>query len=1402
MDTNDYVDEHASGTTSEDEAISDNTEGSESTAIPIHPSDIFVPPQDGIHPLVKSVLTVYYPAADQYHYDWAELEVEYSWNASGTSFTCNARRYRVKNIGRRSGNVIFGFSSATAWPERDISNDSAIQDGNWHSISGGSSVAGNANEARIYFKYIFDIKYGDDPWASVRRTLKFPPPPPPTIIGPAYTWTDKPTLYGEGVDGATVKLYESGVGTILFGTALVNSNNRWSTQLTASLWQADRFPMTASQTLGGKTSNWATPYNIAVLFKPIISTVTVSAAGKPTVSGTGGLKEATLEIWLQGGAGGAQLTTTVRSDGSWSVSASTAWPPATHTITARQIGKVSRHSSDWADHKTFTVKPLKPAIAQPPNPAAVRQVLTITGVYSGSVTLRMLTEAGANIAGTFSTSGTTRTFTPTANWSPGTSKVKVVQTVGGIASDPSDLATLRVKPPKPAIAYPPNPGTARQVLTITGVFSGTVTLTMLTEAGSEIAGTFSTSWEGRTFTPTEDWPLGTNRLKVVQTVGGVASDPSDQVTLRVKPPKARIDYPPNPAAVRQELTITGVYSGTVALRIITDEGYRVPGTFSPNGTTRTFTPTENWSPGATKINVVQTVSDVESDPSDPVFISIKPPKPTIAQPPNPAAAKQALIIYPNVSSGTVTLRVLTEGGSAVAGTFSTSGTTHTFTPTANWTVGTSKVKAVQTVDGVASDPSDLATLSVKPPKPTITSPPNPAAADQELTITDVYSGTVTLAMQTEGGSTVPGTFSTSGTTRTFTPTANWTPGTNTVKVVQTVDGVASDPSDPCTFTVEQGNKPEAPQFERPLAGSKTSTRPTIRVSGQSLALLTVRHESSEPLHSDTADAEGVLEFVVTTPLVPGANALEVKQKGDGPESDWSTPHRFTVKEPPRTPVIDAPTSGSRNPRKPTIRGRGETRGQILLRHEDDPENLIATVDGIASWRWTAQEPWDLGHYTIQVQQTDDGDSSSWSEPRTFEVVDARYGIGDAGPVFAQPVVSNHESVLLRVQVVSGVTGEPAEGVEVEWHVAGEQAVMAMSITGPDGWASYLYTPDTAGAHTVLADLTNQNQGVEITQQFEVIALPDDAWAQTFELYLEGEKVDLAKGGLELSGGKSYDLELRVKHADRLTDASVTLEDQADVEVLGLKFTPPLGTPQPLEEQQPVHWSITCDPEKSGYFGLKLTSSILPDWHLPGQLIALDLNEQVEVCFDTFAQVFGGSPAYPCLGAMHTVTVRPKADSLLLGKEVTLELTDEAVDLEITVSPAPDTPQPLGPDGASWSLDCVNSSKNGRFAVRLKVQGEVFRSGELPMLLGHNKVRITETFGPTHPRSPAFDWRYGIRAKSAFTGQAADGVPVTVDISGQLPEQRATDQTGWLYVDYFEGESVRLTIHNLYDGSQI
>jgi len=1663
MSANNYIDKHDSGENLQDTPSSENTGLIEDSIAPTYlsPSET-----SDIAPLVKSVMTVYYPSAEASFYDWAELEVEYSWNASGSSFTCHTLRYRVINNGRRKGNIVFGFHASTSWQNRELTGN-AIQDGNWHPISAGGSVQGSTNSvntARIYFKYTFDVGLYPDYWASVERTLKFLPAP--TITNPVYAWTDKPTLYGEGVHGATVKLYESGVGTILFGTAMVTSTQRWSTSLSNSLWQADPFSMTASQTLDGITSDWAIPFNIAVLFKPIISTITVPTAGKPTVTGTGGLKGATLLAQFHGSGGLYQFTTTVLSDGKWSVPADRVLPSSNYTVTAKQIGKVSGKSSDWSEPKTITIKPLspvitsppspaaskqvltiagvavgnvtlkmfirgdaqipgtfsssgttrtftptadwaagitevraaqtvdgvasdpsewvsvvikppKPAITPPPSPAAAKQVLTITGVSPGIVTLAMYTEGGsqvtgtfsssgttrtftpaadwtltnnkvrvtqivgyvasdpsdlvtlvlkplspvitpppspaaskqvltiagvavgnvtlkmftrgdAQIPGTFSSSGTTRTFTPTADWAAGITEVRAVQTVDGVASDPSEWVSVVIKPPKPAITPPPEWSTAKQTLTITGVSAGTATLAMYTEEGSQVTGTFSSSGTTRTFTPSADWAAGITEVRVVQTVDGVASDPSEWVIVMIKPPKPAITPPPSPAAVKQVLTITGISSesatltmrtevgslvtgafsasgttrtftptadwapginkvkatqivgyvmsdpsdlatlavkpakpaitpppnpaaadqvltvtgvspGTVTLKMLAEGGTEIAGTFSSSGTSRTFTPSANWAAGTSKVKVVQTVGGVASDPSDLATLAVKPAKPAITPPPNPAAANQVLTVT-GVSPGTVALKMLAEGGTEIAGTFSSSGTSRTFTPSTNWAAGTSKVKVVQTVGGVASDPSDLATLAVRPPKPAITPPPNPAAANQVLTVTGVSSGTVALKMLAEGGTEIAGTFSSSGTSRTFTPAADWAAGTNKVSVVQTVDGVASDPSDECTFTVEEEDKPDAPRFELPLPGSKTSTRPIIRVTGEPYALLTVRHEDAQPLHSDSADAEGILEFEVATPLIPGPNALEVKQKADGPDSAWSDPHRFTVKEPPRTPEIDAPTPGSFTPRKPTIRGKGETRGQIQLRHADDPDNLIDTLNGVTSWRWTAKQSWDLGHYTVQVRQADDGDSSEWSEPRTFEVADLRYGIGDAGPVLAQPVVSNHESVLLRVQVVSGTTGEAAEGVTVQWHTAGEQAVISTTVTGPDGWARYVYTPQIAGQHIVLADLTSENQGLELAQQFEIIALPDDAWAQTFELYLEGEKLDLAKEEIQLLNGRSYDLALKVNSPAPQMSATATLQDLADADALGLRFDPPLGIPQSLENGLSVHWVVSCDTDTSGYFGLNLTSSILPDWHLPGRLIAKDLNEETELYFDTFVHVFGGATAYPCIGATHTLTVKPRIRSWLLGKDVALELTEEAGALGVTISPAPDSPQSLGPDGASWSLDCVNTIANGRFAVHLKVRQPDLESLQWPMSLGHNKVSITERFGPTQTRSPAFDFTYGIRAASSFTGLAAGNVPVIVEITGQMPMQRPTDQTGWLYVHYFAGESARLTIHNLYDGS--
>lgn len=180
-------------------------------------------------------------------------------------------------------------------------------------------------------------------------------PQTPVITRPGTVRVPKPEIQGTGgVAGATIELYEEGVGTVLFGTATVQSDG-WKTVLSQPLWMGDPFMLTAIQKLNGVVSEWARPVFFAVLFRPVITDVTISADGKPTISGTGGLQYATLEIWNSGGGGGVLLSTKVASDGSWRVSAPTAWGSGNYIITARQIGINTGGESDWAVDKSFTI---------------------------------------------------------------------------------------------------------------------------------------------------------------------------------------------------------------------------------------------------------------------------------------------------------------------------------------------------------------------------------------------------------------------------------------------------------------------------------------------------------------------------------------------------------------------------------------------------------------------------------------------------------------------------------------------------------------------------------------------------------------------------------------------------------------------------------------------------------------------------------------------------------------------------------------------------------------------------------------------------------------------------------------------------------------------------------------
>ncbi|MNF62529.1 hypothetical protein D3C84_442130 [compost metagenome] len=882
-------------------------------------------------------------------------------------------------------------------------------------------------------------------------------------------------------------------------------------------------------------------------------------------------------------------------------------------------------------------------------------------------------------------------------------------------------------------------------------------------------------------------------------MNGVESAPSDRCIFWVKAPKPAITEPSGPLLPNQSLTITGVSldSVYVYLEMYNDANSRVHGTFSSEGETRTFTPTVGWLPGRHTVKVIQRVGGVESEPSDFCTFTAKAVKPEIVTPSEPLLPDQPLTITGVYDSVSVLLEMFNEESSKVIGTFSPTGETRTFTPTENWTPGANMVKVIQTVDGVVSDPSDLCTFTVKPSRPVIYPPPDPAAAKQVLTVTGVFTDSVSviLHMYDDANRRVDGIFSSEGEIRDFTPTANWAPGTNTVKVTQSVDGVTSDPSEVCTFFVVEEEKPEAPQFELPQEGSKTPTRPVIEVHGMPDALITVRLKDDEVLHSAPANCAGILTFSTEKPLRPGPNALEVKQQGSGPESEWSTPRSFIVKAAPKKPEICVPAESSRVSSRFLIQGRGETGGEIQIFHADDLDNPIVSTPGQVNWRKTIDTPWEVGNYRIQVRQVDEGDSSEWSVSRAFEVVDTRLLIGATGSVTAQPVVGNNESVLLRVQVVASESWEGVEGLNVVWSVLEDMGVRATTLTDSEGWAHCRLTPEVAGEYQVQADLTSENEGVGLTRVFDVTALEENAWAQAFELYLDGEKVDLALGELQLIRGKSYELELKVKGDSPLIGSDVTLEDQADAVNSGLESVPPLGTPQEVEGGA-VRWTITSAFGQNSYFGLKLTNPKLPDWLLPGQLLSNDLADDVRVLFDSRYNTPFGDAAFPCHGTRHTLTILPTFESYLIGKQVTLHwLGDTAADLGVVVEPDPAKPQIMDEVyGVSWTFDTLNSLKDGFFAVQLNVKEMNFQSMPLVMGLAHNRITTMEVDGQHEYEG---GYRQGIRARSYYTSQPVEGGRVLVEITGREPTIGTTDPNGWLYVQYSKDESAVLTLISPY-----
>ncbi|WKV95750.1 hypothetical protein PYV50_16900 [Pseudomonas sp. H22_DOA] len=172
------------------------------------------------------------------------------------------------------------------------------------------------------------------------------------------------------------------------------------------------------------------------------------------------------------------------------------------------------------------------------------------------------------------------------------------------------------------------------------------------------------------------------------------------------------------------------------------------------------------------------------------------------------------------------------------------------------------------------------------------------------------------------------------------------------------------------------------------------------------------------------------------------------------------------------------------------------------------------------------------------------------------------------------------------------------------------------------------------------------------------AMPhSNTWLQEFAPYVNGQRVRWPDLALNLLDNDECTLTLDYEYSWLIgdPDAFITMRYQSGQEGQGLVFDPPLGQLiEMAEDTTSLSWTIRTNGAPSGAFKLEFAMPLLPELPVsptvPGKIV--NLAQELEIKFDESDVAFGGG-AFPCLGAKHTLIVRPKPSSTLLDKPVKL-----------------------------------------------------------------------------------------------------------------------------------------------------
>ncbi|WP_225919809.1 Ig-like domain-containing protein [Pseudomonas khorasanensis] len=450
--------------------------------------------------------------------------------------------------------------------------------------------------------------------------------------------------------------------------------------------------------------------------------------------------------------------------------------------------------------------------------------------------------------------------------------------------------------------------------------------------------------------------------------------------------------------------------------------------------------------------------------------------------------------------------------------------------------------------------------------------------------------------------------------------------------------------------------------------------------------------------------------------------------------------------------------------------------------------------GVAQMRFVPSTP-GAAELTATVGDGESVASSYFlNEPREIAALTSPKPNGQVG-----------ERVSAVVNVVSAMTGEPLQDVEVMWDYP--DRVLAPTKTDAEGNARVEFRMPGIRIGLLEATVLGGYAGWEVKSiEFKLVPnlsafTTSSTWLQEFTPYVGEKKVRWPDLMLNLVAGDSCIFMLDYEYSWLIgdPDAFLTLEYKPGAEGQGLVFDPPLGQLCEMAEGTTfLSWSITTDQAHSGpvilQFGIPGIAEISKSPPVPGEMI--NIAQEVDVTFDQFPVTFEkGAAAYPCHGATHTITVLPKPSSRLLNKPLQLLWNGGTTEsLGVVVRPSLEGKQTLTEEGVTWELDCLTTSNKGEFFLQLIVDGYLGLSQKLNMSLGHNLVTATRwTSGPFG----VGDGYYlsNILATSFYLGVPASGVQVSAENSAYSGYTGANGTDSAL-------STLRLKIVNRYDGSVV